>query len=111
MKHYKIVIYFSPTCEHCQYEAQEIRKHIETFGDTQILMISSDDSLSIKKFAADYQLDSLSNVQFLHLPNEQIFETFGSASVPRILIYNQKGNLVKDFKGEVKIAIICCCNI
>lgn len=98
-----IIILFSPDCEHCQYEAKEIRKHIKEFGDTKILMISSDDSLSIKKFANYYQLNALANVQFLYLPKEKIFETFASASVPRILIYNREGNLVKDFKGEIKI--------
>lgn len=98
-----IIILFSPTCEHCQYEAQEIKNHIQDFGDTKIIMVSSDDSISVKKFAVDYQLDNIPNVQFLYLPKEKIFEAFGSTSIPRILIYNREGNLVKDFKGETKI--------
>lgn len=98
-----IIVLFSPTCEHCQNKAQEIKNHIKEFSDIQIVMISSEDSVSINKFANYYQLNNLPNLQFLHLPKQKIFETFASASVPRILVYDSEGNLIKDFNGEVKI--------
>ena len=102
-KNLSVIIIFSSTCEDCQNKAQQIRTYIESFAQTQILMISPEDSASIMKFANQYQLNNLSNVRFLHLTKEKIFSTFATTTVPYILVYNHEGNLNKDFKGDIKI--------
>lgn len=102
-KQKKIIIIFSSTCEDCQNKAQQIRKHIKDFEHRQILMVSPEDSTSIKKFAIQYQLNNLSNVRFLHLSKEKIFTTFSTTTVPYILVYNQSGDLDNSFKGDIKI--------
>src|SRR4051794_12946729 len=36
-----VVIYFSPTCSHCQHQAEEITSHMKDFKDVKFLMVSS----------------------------------------------------------------------
>ncbi len=34
-----ILVYFNSTCEHCQYEAGEISKHIDKFANMNLLVV------------------------------------------------------------------------
>jgi thiol-disulfide isomerase/thioredoxin len=101
-----VVILFNTTCEHCQYEATEIKKSISFFEKTSILMISSEPIKTIKAFAEEYGLNSEANITFAKINRDDVFETFGSVSIPCILIYNKSRNLVKEFKGETRIEAI-----
>jgi thiol-disulfide isomerase/thioredoxin len=98
-----IILFFHPECEHCQYEAKTIVSELNQFGSTNIWWISSADKSSIQLFLKKYQLNTLPNQYFAHLPIELISTTFGSISVPHIFIYDENQHLLKEFKGETKI--------
>jgi thioredoxin-related protein len=101
-----IIILFNTTCEHCQYEAKEIKKSISSFSQASILMISSEPIKTIKAFSEQYGLNNEASVSFTKINRENIFETFGSVSIPHIFIYNKDRKLIKEFKGETKIEAI-----
>jgi hypothetical protein len=98
-----IILFFHPECEHCQYEAKSIVSELNQFGSANIWWISSADKSSIQLFLKKYQLNTLPNQYFAHLPIELISTTFGSISVPHIFIYDENQHLLKEFKGETKI--------
>jgi hypothetical protein len=102
-KHKTIILFFHPECEHCQYEAKSIVSKLNQLGSTNIWWISSADKSSIQLFLKKYQLNTLPNQYFAHLPIELISTTFGSISVPHIFIYDENQLLLKEFKGETKI--------
>jgi thioredoxin-related protein len=101
-----VVILFNTTCEHCQYEATEIKKSISFFSKTSILMISSEPIKKIKTFSEEYALNNESSVTFAKISRDDVFETFGSVSIPHIFIYSKDRKLIKEFKGETKIEAI-----
>ncbi|MDF7816131.1 redoxin domain-containing protein [Runella sp. MFBS21] len=98
-----IVIVFSSTCEYCQNDAEQIRKHIDVFLKVKIFMVSPENTASIIKFSSDYKLNSFSNIRFLRMSKEEIYKTFSVITVPYILVYNQNGDLNKEIKGDIKI--------
>lgn len=101
-----VLVYFNPTCEHCQYEAEIIRDNIDQFNHTDIVMLSDESIPMIKKFAADHHLEDQPGVRFFKIDPNIVFSTFGKYSVPTILIYDQNGHLAKRFDGETKIEAI-----
>jgi hypothetical protein len=101
-----VVMLFNTACEHCHYEVTEIKKSISSFQRTSILMISSEPIKTIKAFAKEYGLDSEATITFAKINRDDVFETFGSVSIPHILIYDKDRKLIKEFKGETKIEAI-----
>lgn len=94
---------FSPDCEHCQYMAQSIVKNKEKLKDEEIIMVTPfGDSSSVKKFALNYGLNSLSNVHLLLDTHADFFKIFGSSLVPSFYVY-KNNKLIKSIKGETKI--------
>lgn len=101
-----VLIYFNSECQFCQQGAKEIKKNITNFKDANLLMISTEPLSKISAFAKDYNLTNDSQVQFLHINEEDIFDTFGAVSVPSIFIYGTDQKLIKHYKGETKIEAI-----
>ena len=101
-----VIIFFNSSCEHCQYEANEIQQRIKDFAGTNLLFISEESEEKIIAFSKKYQLDNKENILWLIINPEDVYETFGAISVPHIWIYNNEGILIKEFKGETKVEAI-----
>ncbi len=101
-----LVIYFNTTCDHCQYEAQEIYKNKEKFSKTQILLISDEPTKDLQAFQTQYKLSELPNLSVLEDKNKVFGKAFGITSIPIIFIYDADKNLKKHLQGGVKIGKI-----
>lgn len=104
--HAAVIIYFSPDCEHCQYEATELQKHLPDFQGTEIIMITRANAAEAKQFAKEYKLENISNIHFLLDPTDAFYRTFGTHEFPSIFIYDKSHRLIKRFIGETKIEAI-----
>ena len=98
-----IILFFSPDCEHCQYEAKSIVEQKVAFTNINLWWVSVADSVAIKAFSKTYGLENLPNTYLAHLSAEEVAPTFGSVSVPHIFIYDKNRLLQKEFKGETKV--------
>ena len=98
-----VVLFFSPDCEHCQYEAKDIFKQKDTFLGVNLWWVATADSAEIKQFSKTYGLEKLPNHHFAKLSGEKVVQTFGAVSVPHIFIYDETGTLQKEFRGETKV--------
>ena len=101
-----IIMYFNTECEHCQYETQELKKHLAQFANAQILMLSNESLAKLKTFAKSYALTDIDNLQIAQIPANKAFEIFGFTSVPSLIIYSKNQQLVKQYKGETKMETV-----
>jgi peroxiredoxin len=101
-----ILVYFNSTCEHCQYEAGEISKHIDKFSNVNLLFVSEQNLAEIRAFSETYGLDKQENVKFLKAPDNGFYKIFGSSPIPSVFIYNVDRQLVKNYKGETRIELL-----
>ncbi len=101
-----IFLYFNTECDHCQYEARELPRHIHEFANSTILMISAESMDKIKEFDATYQLSKNSFIKVLKDNDDTFYKIFSTKMTPSMFIYNQKGELVKQYQGEVKMDAI-----
>lgn len=102
-----VVIYFSPACEHCQYEATEISRHADRFERANTLLITPESSVDkVEAFALTYHLNEVDNLSILLDKDKQFIRHFGTAVFPAVFIYGPDRKLVKYYKGEIKIEAI-----
>lgn len=101
-----VIIYFSPDCEYCQYEATELHQNFSAFQHTEIIMVTHADPAETMRFVHTYRLDSIPFIHFLLDKNNLFSKTFGTRVFPSIFIYNKDHKLIKKFIGETKIEAI-----
>jgi len=58
-----ILIYFSPTCDHCKTFTEAMLKRIKSLQDRQIIMISYVDIKEVKAFDDAYKLSNHQNIK------------------------------------------------
>lgn len=96
-----VVIYFSPTCSHCQHQAEEITGKIKDFEKVQFLMVSSYAIQDIRQYIASYALDHFSNITVAYDPSFSMGRFFELKSLPGIFVYDKKGKLKSHFETNV----------
>jgi peroxiredoxin len=98
-----ILIFYNPECDHCQREAEAIRKEIEQFRDHSIYFIAASPIETISQFARDYDLTGYSNVVFAKAEIPDVIREMGSIGTPALFIYSKDKQLIKKFDGETKV--------
>jgi len=100
-----ILVYYNSECDYCQNEAKDIKENINELKNTELLMVSSETPEAIKNFQSEFQLNE-ANIHFAMVDEQDMFDAFGSVSVPALFIYDREGKLVKSFKGKTKISVV-----
>tara|TARA_R110002050_G_scaffold300061_1_gene467542 strand:+ start:2076 stop:2603 length:528 start_codon:yes stop_codon:yes gene_type:complete len=96
-----IFIYFNSDCDFCHHEAESISQNLNKFKDVQFIFVSFEETEAIKKFAELYKLDNQEKIVFLEDKKGDFSIQFNANSIPYILIYNQKNQLIKKHKGQL----------
>ncbi len=99
----KLFIYFNSNCDFCKNEAKQIHKELDQLKDVQLLFVSFEKAENIKIFANKYSLLDQQNVFFLEDEKLIFAEIFDVQSIPFMLLYSKDNQLIKKFKGAVKI--------
>ena len=98
-----VFIIFSPDCEHCQHETDELKKNIDKFKNTQIVMIGFLPHNMIRDFYKDYQIEKYPQITMGRDAKYFFPIFFNVKSLPAIYIYDKKGRFKQAFEGSVKI--------
>lgn len=98
-----IFIYFNTECDYCISEAQMIKENIAQFKDLQLVFVSIEKPELIKKFAQKHQLITYDTISFLSDNKVSFSTTFDSQSMPSMILYNKKHQLIEKIKGQTKV--------
>ncbi len=101
-----VLIYFNSECDHCQYEAQDIKNNIKAFSKATLVFMSSEPLAKIQAFAGTSGLSDQTNISFTKITSNDAFTSFGTLAVPHVFIYGPDKILRKEFKGETKAEAI-----
>lgn len=97
------IIYFSPDCSHCQYEAKEIVKNMDSFKNVFFVWINYHHSLKeINEFSVKYNLSKYSNVIVGKETSYKIAVFYQIEFTPYMAIYNSRGIFKKEFRTGAK---------
>ena len=101
-----LIVRFHPECEHCQFEMPQILNSKIPSSVNLIIMISSANADSLRKFFIQLNIDRYPQVIPLIDTTYQFGDIFGSDISPSIFIYDKELKLIKVFYGEVKTEAI-----
>ena len=98
-----MIFYFSPECDHCRKQMDDMMKRMNDFKKIQIVMVTFQPMDQLVKFYKDYKLEKFDNIQagrdtkFLLPPYYRI------RSLPYLALYDKKGKLITTYEGNVKV--------
>ncbi len=104
--HKTVLIHFLPDCHFCQNEAAALRDHLPAFAEARLLLISAAGQAEVEGFAVDYELAGRPNVHFFLDPQQRFAGLFGTQAVPSVFIYDERGRLMRRYRGETRIEAI-----
>jgi thioredoxin-related protein len=98
-----VLIFFTPDCDHCQREAADIHNHLDLFKDYTLYFVASQSLEVVRDFAVKYGIDNKPNIVLARAEIIPVVTQLKPTSMPTILIYDERGFLVKRFDGETKV--------
>lgn len=97
-----LVVFFNPSCDHCQREAKLISENKDVIKDYEVYFVSPEPLDSIAKFSYDYHLVE-NNVHFGQGSGPEIINSVGPINtVPTMMIYDNQ-QFVARMEGEITI--------
>jgi len=95
------IILFSPDCEHCKKETEELIDKIDSFKNIQIVMATFMPVGDIKKFYDNYNLDRFSNITVGYDMQHMLSTYYRISYTPFLAFYDKKGNLIEGIQGAL----------
>ncbi len=101
---YTILISFSPECDHCKQQTQEITEQISRFKNAQIVMSTTLPFGMMKDFHKAYKIASFKNITMGRDVLYFFPKYFRNHYLPLIAVYNKKGELIHYADGGMPTA-------
>jgi thiol-disulfide isomerase/thioredoxin len=98
-----LIMYFSPTCEHCQHQMEDMIKYAEDLKDIQIIMATYSPMNELTDFINQYTLNRFPNIRTGRDTQYMLQPFYKIAGLPYQALYDASGNLITTFEGNVKI--------
>ena len=98
-----LVMYFSPSCDHCQRQVREMLTRIDDFKHVQFVLATYQPFDEMTAFIKEYKLEEHSNIKVGRDTKFFLPTFFHIQSLPFLALYDKKGNLVTTYQGNVGV--------
>ncbi len=98
-----MVVYFSPVCDHCDYQLKELEKNIERLRNVRIFLFTSyNEFLEYEGMNKYPDLSDMDDVIFGIVDYDEYDTKYGSNVTPTTYIADENGEVTGKFKGRTK---------
>lgn len=94
-----MLMVFSPTCEHCQHETEELINNIDKFKNILIVMTTSMPFDSMLAYREKYHLERYKNIIVAQDTDYFLFTFYQVHNLPFLAFYDKKKELISVFEG------------
>lgn len=98
-----MIMYFSPSCEHCQHQMEDMAKHMNELKKIQIVMVTYQPMDEMVNFYKNYKIATYPNIKMGRDAKFTLPPFYHINSLPFMALYDKKGNFITSFEGNVKI--------
>ncbi len=98
-----LIMYFSPTCDHCQHQVEDMIKQSDAFKDIQIIMATYSPMNELVDFMNTYALNRFPLLKAGRDTKYMLQPFYKISGLPYQALYDKKGNLITTFEGNVKV--------
>ena len=100
---YTLIIYFSPDCGHCQHEATEMVKNIDSLKHVYLVWAGSRSIPELKAFSEKYGLNALPNAVCGQDQQYSIPSYYQVKYTPFVAVYDSRKQFVKAYEMGVEM--------
>jgi thioredoxin-related protein len=97
-----LFMYFSPTCSDCGEMTSAILLHIKDLKNIQIVMITNESLIEVRKFIMYYGLYKYKNITVgTEGYTYEFLQNFQVGKLPFLVFYNNKDKLIMKYNGTI----------
>jgi len=97
-----IIMFFSPDCEHCKHQTENILADFKDFKDIEIVMATYQPFSEMKDFNTHYRIFDHANILMGRDEKFALPPFYRIRNLPYLALYDKKGNLITTFEGAQK---------
>lgn len=101
-----IVMFFSPSCDHCQHQIKDMLKRMDEFKQTQFVLATYQPFEEMVQFIKEYEIARYPNIKVGRDTKFTLPPFYHIQSLPYLALYNKKGNLVNTWQGNVEVDVL-----
>ena len=98
------LIIFSPDCEHCKQETEELIAKIDSFKNIQIIMATFMTVDKIKPFYDHYKLNRFKNITVGYDMQHVLTTYYRISFTPFLAFYDKDTKLIDGFQGNLPLS-------
>ena len=101
-----LIMYFSPTCDHCKHQWEDMLEHMDELKKIQVIMVTYQPFEEMAEFYTSQNIASYPNIKLGRDTKFTLPPFYQIQSLPFQALYNKKGNLITTFPGNVKVELM-----
>jgi thioredoxin-related protein len=98
-----LIMFFSPTCEHCQHQVKDMMKRIDEFKNIQWILATYQQFDEMVGFIKEYKLNKHSNIKVGRDSKYILPPFYQMQNLPYLALYDKKGDLITTYQGNVAV--------
>jgi thioredoxin-related protein len=98
-----LLMYFSPTCDHCQHQVKDMISQSDSFKDIQIILATYSPMNELVDFINTYALTRFAELKAGRDTRYMLQPFYKISGLPYQALYDKSGNLMTTFEGNVKV--------
>jgi thiol-disulfide isomerase/thioredoxin len=101
--HLTLIMCFSPECEHCKHQTEDLLSAMDKFKDVEIVMATFQPLSEMKEFYRYYRIAEYPNIKMGRDEKYVLPPFYKMHNLPFLALYDKKGNLITTFEGNQDI--------
>jgi len=105
-KQQTLIMYFSPDCDHCIKQMNEMNKRMKDLKKLQILMVTYQPMDLLVDFIKTYKLEKYSNIKTGRDSKFLLPGFYQIKSLPYFALYDKEAKLITTFESNTKVDVL-----
>ena len=101
-----ILMYFSPSCDHCKQQINEMVARMKDFSKYQIVLATFQPQEEMVGFYKQFELEKYPNILIGRDTKFLLPPFFRIRNLPYLALYNKDGQIITTFDGNAKVDTI-----
>jgi thioredoxin-related protein len=98
-----ILMFFSPSCDHCQHQVKEMTRRMDDFKHIQLVLATYQPFEEMVTFIKEYKLEQYHNIKVGRDAKYILPPFYHMQSLPYLALYDKKGSLLTTYQGNVSV--------
>lgn len=98
-----LIMYFSPSCDHCKHQWEDMVKHKKELENIHIIMATYEPFEEMEQFYKDQKIATYKNITMGRDEKFALPPFYRMRSLPYQALYDRRGKLITTFEGNIAI--------